>query len=737
MHSEMGKQWRGQLKVSPEDFTVVEISLDGELADLAALVQDESMEDGDCEAKTEDTTLPAEQAQQQPVSSTSDAESLLKSSLPEGKGDELLAELNARHKRARLHKGHQESTSADVEEEEALTLCAPACVTKSEHAQKNWRATVHEAIATMFPCLISETEKETNSIRVKRCTRFDAIRVVYGSSLKDDDDALVSACDAMEGIQRLYRAGVTAGKKIHVIHPVPPPDSVTLPGFTDKAARTAIHQSLALSARGILKGTTVPAGETSSCIRVELQRKQARKRAYETVDQGKGNGKGTDRRCVKPRPSRPRWLRFVLCKHGVEHHEAVGKISSLLHVSPASVATAGVKDKRADTKQWCTVKAVDDIQAAAIYKRLQALSREESNADKSIRLGAIHYSAKALSIGELLGNMFSITVRHLVACHPPAAPNEQCLDSSPWRKAVEQRVAGVEQHGFVNYFGTQRVGWESQLVSPPDVGLALLKAQWGDIISMIIGDKGRDGETSQTPSTEHSSSMRRPADGGATACVAAQKAILKALQRYGQKTEDAKRRVVEDALPYAERMFFLNAYQSRLFNSMATARADADGDKHISSPRAHDMVVDGFAVPLVHGNADLLTISPVKDQPVLLSDVDLPAAIDRGAIVVLPLLGTTTLRPMGVAGKALEEALARDGLTYDEFMVFAARCKLRGAYRRFIQHPLCWQTASKSSRIKVSGCDRDVNAVNFEFALPAGSYGTVLINNIVDISEPS
>lgn len=50
-------------------------------------------------------------------------------------------------------------------------------------------------------------------------------------------------------------------------------------------------------------------------------------------------------------------------------------------------------------------------------------------------------------------------------------------------------VKDVAKHGYINYFGTQRVGLPSKRIRSPHIGLALILEQWKHAINLILSMK--------------------------------------------------------------------------------------------------------------------------------------------------------------------------------------------------------------------------------------------------------
>ena len=133
-------------------------------------------------------------------------------------------------------------------------------------------------------------------------------------------------------------------------------------------------------------------------------------------------------------------------KTGVSGMDLVRHIGRALGVSPRDIGTAGVKDRRAVTRQFVSVPARAEERIGRIETdRIRVLS--------SARHG------NKLRTGHLAGNRFSILVRRVDA------------DAAERARPIAE---AVNQHGFPNYYGEQRFGRDNETL---ELGLALLGGQ--------------------------------------------------------------------------------------------------------------------------------------------------------------------------------------------------------------------------------------------------------------------
>lgn len=130
-------------------------------------------------------------------------------------------------------------------------------------------------------------------------------------------------------------------------------------------------------------------------------------------------------------------------KRDVSANDLTRHISRCLNCSPQDLGIAGLKDRRAVTRQYISVPA-----------RLEAdVSRIDTDAIRILR--QCRHGNK-LRTGHLRGNRFSILIRNV---------NARAIENAT---AICQRI---RQTGFPNYYGSQRFGHEGQTLQ---LGLDLL-----------------------------------------------------------------------------------------------------------------------------------------------------------------------------------------------------------------------------------------------------------------------
>lgn len=133
-------------------------------------------------------------------------------------------------------------------------------------------------------------------------------------------------------------------------------------------------------------------------------------------------------------------------KRDLSHEQMLRHIATSLRIPRGDIGTAGMKDRRAVTRQLVSVPA-------ACESLLPELETDSFHV-----LSAMRHPTK-LKTGKLKGNRFSILLRDV----PPNAVE--------FAEPIRKRLSAV---GFPNYFGTQRFGTGNESLS---LGLQLLRGE--------------------------------------------------------------------------------------------------------------------------------------------------------------------------------------------------------------------------------------------------------------------
>ncbi|MGV8162037.1 MAG: tRNA pseudouridine(13) synthase TruD [Candidatus Nanoarchaeia archaeon] len=140
---------------------------------------------------------------------------------------------------------------------------------------------------------------------------------------------------------------------------------------------------------------------------------------------------------------------FFMTKRNYNTEDAIFKISDFLKIQRKNISYAGTKDRNAITSQYITI-----------------LNAPRSDAElKDITLKYVGTTNKPLSLGDLDGNKFKITIRNLSS----------------------EKIVLISD--FVNYFDEQRFSKNNVVI-----GRAIIKKDYAAVCKIIIEEGSRQSE---------------------------------------------------------------------------------------------------------------------------------------------------------------------------------------------------------------------------------------------------
>ena len=469
-------------------------------------------------------------------------------------------------------------------------------------------------------------------------------------------------------------------------------DGVLLGPLADKAARAAVHR---IVANGLMAFQSVTRDD--GCVEVVWKASKKRLR-----DEG------------------ALFLRLVLRKENVEHLEALGRVAHALGVSlTAALGCAGVKDKRAVTYQYLTVK-VERSRAAleAVRRGLAQLAVE----GRGVQVGNVEdwcAHRRLLQTGESNGNAFSLVVRDILPLETGSSSGAE-----PVQADLEARLCHLRDQGTVNVFGAQRVGsnetHRGTAGQPFELGRALLQQDWEAFTKLLLGVRsGKHEDSIQAAkalfwdgSTPLSTVLKK-----FPPSMAREKLFVQALQKHGRDHVGMAAR----ALPYGVRTQWVNAYQAMLWNRVAAWR------------------VQRYGLQAVVGDLVLVPNGEKEERPTVRPLTAEDFAKDGAAEtlrydMVLPLMGHDVVLPENEVKETYRQLLEEEGVwtlitTRQDKDSRAVVGNLKGAYRPLLVKPegLAW---SFSPRPPPSGAGKGTD-VELSFSLRPGSYATVLVRDLL------
>jgi tRNA pseudouridine13 synthase len=380
----------------------------------------------------------------------------------------------------------------------------------------------------------------------------------------------------------------------------------------------------------------------------------------------------------RPDPAGP-FTVLRLESRGWEQHELAEAVARRLGLPPRALAWSGTKDRRAVSERLFSYRgrppaAPLDLAAVTVVDAYPA--------------------REGLVLGRHYANAFEI--------HAGSVDDLATAAAAYRRVEAELRAAG----GFPNFFGGQRFGEVRPITH--EVGRWIVRGDLARAVDAYLVDRPTAG--SEGPGDEARAAFGAHRDPRRALAefpheYRFERSILERLAR-GDPPPRALR-----ALPYELRRLFVHAYQSYVFNRFLTARFDAG--LPLDRPVAGDTIVRLGRDGTWRGQ----DASPVAEE-------NLPECselVARGrAFVAGPLVGTATAVPDGPSATLLDAILDEEGLTAGAFRVpVAPELASEGTWRPLLVP------------VPPLGLESDPTGVWFRFALPKGTYATVLLREFL------
>jgi tRNA pseudouridine13 synthase len=360
---------------------------------------------------------------------------------------------------------------------------------------------------------------------------------------------------------------------------------------------------------------------------------------------------------------------YLICrltKTNWELQHAIKEIAKRLGISHRRIGWAGTKDRNAITRQLISLYNVTANQVAEIHL-------------KDIILEPVGQSNEGLSLGDLLGNCFDITIRD---CQPADLEPRVQTTSETVRRAVP------------NYFGLQRFGATRPVTHR--VGEWILRENFEKAVITYVGQAfPGEPETVREIRTAFSETRDIPA---ALSDLPPQMSYERAMLHYLYSHPDDYRGALQELPPKLLSMF-VSAYQSYLFNRALSQRID-DGHS-LTDPLSGDRLI------FSNGRTDTVTVTNINAVSL---------HIRRGRCsIALFMPGKGQFDTRGEGERATESLLEESGITAQDFERASAfvRTKFDGAWRSIALRTDIGAMIAK-------------NDVQLKFSLPPGHYATTV-----------
>lgn len=313
-------------------------------------------------------------------------------------------------------------------------------------------------------------------------------------------------------------------------------------------------------------------------------------------------GKNERNRQQRPKPSWTErggeYLHFSIYKENKDTMEVTTYLARQLHINAKAFAFAGTKDKRAVTVQRVSVRKCEAERLAGLNRTLRASA-----------VGDFAYEVQGLSLGDLGGNEFCLTLRDCRFDYTHQSADTTAMSERQKRAQVIVRgaMSNLREMGFLNYYGLQRFG--TFAARTDTVGVRLLNGDFRGAVDAILQYSSDALSEPATDDTGSSKDRRISSDdrdrASAISLFRSTGSSRQALEKLPRKFS-AESNVIRhlsktsndfagsiQTIPRNLRLMYVHAYQSLVWNNAANARWAAFGPQ----------VVEGDLV-LVHEHRD-------------------------------------------------------------------------------------------------------------------------------------
>ncbi|MCE8422598.1 MAG: tRNA pseudouridine(13) synthase TruD [Candidatus Methanoperedens sp.] len=377
-----------------------------------------------------------------------------------------------------------------------------------------------------------------------------------------------------------------------------------------------------------------------------------------------------------------KYLIVELTKRNWDTHHLMKELSKIMRVSQNRFGWAGTKDKRAITKQKISIWDISEKELGRV--RL-----------KDVELKVVGRSNRKISLGDLWGNHFNITIREIVSS----------VDETLVRvKATTEEL----NKGVPNFFGVQRFG-ENRPVTHV-VGEAIVKGNFKDAALIYISRPFPDEAEDIQKARQFVMDTGDFKEGLKMYPMRLQ--FEKAMMNHLIAHPDDHAGAFRVLSPNLQKMF-LHAYQSYIFNLILSKRISYG----LSINEAYDGDIVCFKNEM--GLPDTSRLQKVTSG----NSSGINNLIKRGrAFVTAPLVGYENLFAGGTPGDIEKKIVAELKIDTEGFRV-PARPELasKGLRREITLH----------FRLEFSVADDEINTgrskAMLSFSLPKGSYATTIL----------
>ena len=230
---------------------------------------------------------------------------------------------------------------------------------------------------------------------------------------------------------------------------------------------------------------------------------------------------------------------------------------------------AGMKDKKALTRQWICISNMDS------ESQLEEIINLEDNIRNTKFLKVVR-GQKKLRMGQLIGNKFKIIIKDI-----PFNDDIKSLEDAAIR--AREILKQLEHTDVPNYFGWQRFGKPRSTTHL--VGEALIQNDLKKAVDTYIGHPTSDdsSQTYKARAAYDENNLKKSLNlmhGAMRYEKMMLKELIRDLDKYDQLNDESYKKALHALSKPLSRMF-VYAYQSYLFNEVVSKRVEMGINKYI------------------------------------------------------------------------------------------------------------------------------------------------------------
>jgi tRNA pseudouridine13 synthase len=358
-------------------------------------------------------------------------------------------------------------------------------------------------------------------------------------------------------------------------------------------------------------------------------------------------------------------------------------ISRDLHIDRKRMGFAGMKDKKAITRQWICIANMDSEDQ---FKQVEALKDDVYKTE----FLKITRGRKKLRMGQLKGNKFRILIKDIEDIEKASLKAQKILK--------ELEITGVP-----NYFGWQRFG--KPRTNTHLVGEALIQNDLKEAVRRYVGDPSTDeNEEAQIARKAYDDGNYQESLDLMTKGMRYEKMMIREIIKDSKKGDltDSSYKKALHSLPKPLQRMFVHAYQSYLFNAAVSERIAMGINKYVEG----DIIIN-------NGERIVRDKTPEEFQELIDNFEAHPTS---------PLYGTKVPFAEGKVGLMEEKILNSYNLTKGDFEVPKMPRLGSHGLRRSMRFKV-WDTSAIATD----------DGVLTEFSIDKGSYATAVLREVMKV----